>query len=53
MHPNVERQLGVDPVTGKQCYTLTNDLGKIVTTDDKNPYCRDINDGYCKLFEGF
>ena len=51
-HPAVERQLGIDPVTGEQCYTLKNDTGRIVTTDEKHPNCREINNGYCELYDG-
>ena len=50
-HPNHERQLGVDPVTGEKCYFQKNSLGMIVTTDDKYPNCRDINHGYCEGYE--
>lgn len=49
-HPSVERQLGIDPVTGKHCYMIKNDLGKTVTTDEKHPNCCHINDGYCELY---
>jgi len=50
-HPHVERQLGIDPVTGEKCYTLKNDLDKIVTTREKHPNCRGVNFGYCEMYE--
>ena len=51
-HPHVERQLGVDPVTGDQCYTVVNSLGEVITTDNKWPNCQSLNKGYCELYEG-
>lgn len=50
-HPNAERSLGIDVVTGNQCYIVKNDLGGYYTTDKKHPYCRDVNNGYCELYE--
>lgn len=50
-HPSVERQLGIDPVTGDTCYTTKNSLGEVVTTDEQFPHCKSINKGYCELYE--
>ena len=50
-HPSVERILGIDPVTGERGYNTKNDLGASHFTDEKRPYCRDINTGYCELYE--
>ena len=50
-HPSVERKLVVDPVTGKKAYACRNSLGDPYHNDQKHPYCRDINDGYCELYE--
>jgi hypothetical protein len=49
-HPAVERQLGIDFVTGKPCYYTKNDLGNNIT-GEKHPYCYDVNSGYCTLYE--
>ena len=50
-HPDLENPFGIDPVTGKKCYHKKNDLGRTITTDEKHPHARDINDGNCKYFE--
>ncbi len=49
-HPAVKRQVGIDAVTGDECYHTKNALGDIVTTDEPFPNCREINDGYCGLY---
>jgi len=41
-----------DPVTGQHGYSAKNDLGSVYMTDERHPYCRDINPkGKCGLFE--
>ena len=48
----VERERGIDPVNGKKCFVFVNDLGCKCFTDDRYPYCRDINpEGECLLYE--
>jgi len=53
-HPDVENMKCIDPVTGEEGWALKNDLGRTcIMTDDANryPYCRDVNDGTCAMFE--
>lgn len=51
-HPELERVLGIDPVLGKKRYFTRNDLGRVYPTEDRHPYCRDINtDGDCSFYE--
>lgn len=48
-----ERQQCQDPVFGKDCYLSKNDLGKTIYTDEKYPYCTNINNGSCEKYVGF
>lgn len=50
-HPEVRLVADIDPVTGKEGYAKTNDLGNAYLTDSPYPYCRDINRGNCPHFE--
>jgi len=50
-HPEFARIPEQDPVTGKSGFAEKNDLGRIVFTENKFPYCREINHGNCELFE--
>ena len=48
-----ERERVTDPVTGKQCFKGTNDLGGVYFTDERYPNCKTINlDGDCMLYDG-
>jgi len=47
----VKRQEVVDPVSGKTGYGSVNDLGRVNITDEEYPYCREINNGTCSLFQ--
>ncbi len=51
-HPDKTRPKEQCPVTGKILFAAKNDLGQIVLVRDEHPYCRDINNGNCPLFEG-
>lgn len=46
LHPDLERPPVIDPVTGREVYSATNDLGRIVPSE-KHPHCRDVNTGQC------
>ncbi len=50
-HPELEREKGIDPVTGRETYFGKNDLDRVYCTDQKYPYCRDHNHGNCPLHE--
>jgi hypothetical protein len=50
-HPDVERPTTVDPVSGEVRHMARNDLGRTYLTDKARPYCRDINDGECSMYE--
>lgn len=50
LHPDLERPLVLDPVTGEQVYSATNDLGRVYPTNEKHPHCRDVNTGSCVHF---
>ena len=41
----------VNPVTGKESYVDTNDIGVTVYTRSQYQYCRNVNTGYCTLYE--
>lgn len=51
LHPLEKRPIEVDPVTGIQVYAVKNSLGLVSITDESSPYCRDINQGNCPMFE--
>lgn len=40
-----------DLVTGEMVHGSENDLGRWVSREDQHPYCRDVNDGHCDLYE--
>jgi len=47
----VTKDEAMDPVTGKKCYTAKNSLGEVYFTEDRHPYCRNINtNGSCVLW---
>lgn len=50
-HPDVERPTTIDPVSGDVKYMSKNDLGRTILHDAPHPFCRDINDGECGMFE--
>lgn len=50
-HTDVERPTTIDPVSGDVKYMSKNDLGRTILHDAPHPFCRDINDGMCKMFE--
>lgn len=51
-HPSQEAVLTVDPVTGDSANQRTDDLGGKFFTNQKYPYCREVNpDGECKHYE--
>lgn len=51
-YPGVQREEGIDPVTGEKCFFSKNDLGTMVTTSNKSPFCSSINTcGECEFFE--
>lgn len=43
--------IGLDPVTGNLRSISNNDLGMEYTSEHLYDYCRNINDGDCKLFK--
>ena len=50
-HPELLLPKEQDPVTGKIGYAQKNDLGRVVLSKQKHPYCRDINHGNCPSYE--
>jgi len=50
-HADVGREVAIDPVTGHAGFAGVNDLGTFHVTDDPFPFCGDVNDGTCELFE--
>jgi hypothetical protein len=50
-HPSVEKVEIIDPVTGEKCFSQLNSLGKEQYTDERHSYCKEINKGYCGLYE--
>lgn len=50
-HEKVQREQGIDFVTGEPGYVDHNDFGMVYITSEKSPYCREINtDGKCSLY---
>ena len=42
----------IDPVSGEECYMRYNSMGERYYTDERHPYCREINtDGKCELYD--
>ncbi len=50
-HPENEKTIEIDPVSGEQGYASTNELGHLYISDTKYHNCRDLNKGYCSIFE--
>lgn len=51
-HQDVQAQPTIDVVTGGVKYMRANSFGEYHPTDEPMPYCRDVNDGYCRYYEG-
>lgn len=50
--PQVQRPLGIDPVSGEKSYITRNSLGLVVFTDKSEPHARDINThGQCPHYQ--
>ena len=47
----VQKEIGVDPVTGETGYKSKNDLGGEYISEYPEPYCRDVNKGNCPYFK--
>lgn len=47
----IEREKAIDPVFGDEGYRATNSLGQCYLTDQKHPWCREVNFGACEHYD--